>query len=704
MLSVLPPPPQRPYTNLNFAVFVEFESASGEDSIPWKITPKTNATLPPLGSCRGMSYGFITLGATLFGYDMSNTNTDLPIFMRRASNPDVGGRRNTWYDRLAGVGASVHDWSYVFVPDCTPQDSTLRSANVEAVREWVVDKFATLDALVAVHGGRSIGGCSDRRGSGESTAVNALEFASDVAMGPVSKEKAVPKALVFVEGSNLYSEFRPVFGGDYVDDQPMITEEIGEMASRRRSIESATKQALEAGVDVAWIASPSSESTGAETVFRSGMKASYEGFHLYTPPSKSVAGEACPRYTFQDVVPESFENFVGNLANKMSWSGQTGANPLSASDEVVDENSRLSFLAICLILLGIYMMSWVLYFVSTLCYGHCGKLRKMTSVARMDADGSNPSANKKVEPIPTPHEVWLRALVNYPLLFLVTFTTIPVVLSSIAYANNGYTISVNLDFDSYLDIDTKAERVARQFEELVDHQIDTLRNETRNCKALYRSSYNNRRRLEEGVRSLDEESNLYEKRNGRTMISFFYQNPEGGSVFTPEVLRSIRSFEDFVMNLPQFDEYCYGNAAGCFPFNSIAPYFFTNGELVDDIDEVLMKFPGSKLALAKMDKCECLQLRIMRVCKLLCSDTHNRNNSDFSKDNLASNVTMTSVLLNNKGGGNLDEIHDFLEGLHQELWKADMSGRFPGLVFSWSNNHITDYEVSAYAGVLPRRV
>lgn len=85
-----------------------------------------------------------------------------------------------------------------------------------------------------------------------------------------------------------------------------------------------------------------------------------------------------------------------------------------------------------------------------------------------------------------------------------------------------------------------------------------------------------------------------------------------------------------------------------------------------------MKFPGSKLALAKMDKY-------------------------FSKDNLASNVTMTSVLLNNKGGGNLDEIHDFLEGLHRQLWKADMTGQFPGLVFSWSNTHITDYEVSARA-------
>lgn len=560
---------------LNFAVFVEFESASGEDSIPWKITPKTNVTLPPLGSCRGMSYGFITLGASLFGYDMSNTNTDLPIFMRRASNPDVG-RRNTWYNRLAGgVGASMHDWSYVFVPDCTPQDSTMRSANVEAVKDWVMDKFADvggLDALVAAHGGRSIGGCSDMRVSGESTAVNTLEFASGVAMGRVSDEGTIPKTLVFVEGSNLYSSesdaFRPVLGDDNVDDwfvPPMSTEDIGDLTSRQRSVESATKQALKAGVNVAWIASPSSESTGAETVFRSGMKASYEGFHLYIPPSKSVAGKACPRYTFQDKVPKSFEDFVDYLRKKMSWSGQTGnaVNALSASDEVSDENARLSFLAICLILLGVYMMSWILYSVLTLCNGRCvGAFRKTTSVAGRDAVGaadgedgfeSNPSANKPVEPIPTPHEVWLRALVNYPFLFLVIFTSIPVVLSYFAYVNNGYTISVNLDFDSYLDIDTKAERAARQFEELVDHQIDTLRNETRNCKALYRSSYNNRRVLEEGVRSLDEESNLYEKRNGRTMISFFYQNPEGGSVFTPEVLRSIHSFEDFVLNLPQFD-------------------------------------------------------------------------------------------------------------------------------------------------------
>ena len=552
----------------------------------------------------------------------------------------------------------MHDWSYVFVPDCTPQEITMRSANVDAVKDWVVDKFAEvggLDALVAVHGGRSIGGCSDnRRGSGESTAVNALEFASDVvAMG----RNTSFNALVFVEGSNMYTSdesdvFRPVLGDDNIDEanvfvRPISTEEIGDFT---RSVESATKQALEVGVDVAWIASPSSESTGAETIFRSGMKASYEGFHLYAPSSKSVAEKACPRYAFQDTVPESFEGFVDNLAEKMAWSQRTdnAASALSSSDEDFDENARLSFLAICLIVLGVYMMSWVLYSALKLCHGRCGgQYWKKTSVAGMDADGSadgedgfesNPSAINTVEPIPTPHEaiptpheVWLRALVNYPLLFLVVFTSIPVVLSYLAYVNNGYTISVNLDFDSYLNIDTKAERVARQFEGIVDHQIDTLRNETRNCKALYRSSYNNRRRLEKGVRSLDEESNLYEKRNGRTMISFFYQNPEGVSVFTPEVLRSIRSFEDFVMNLPQFDEYCYGNAEGCFPFNSIAPYFFTDGELVDDIDEVLARFPGSKISLAKMDKY-------------------------FSKDNLASNVTMTSVLLNNIGGGNLDEI------------------------------------------------
>ena len=84
------------------------------------------------------------------------------------------------------------------------------------------------------------------------------------------------------------------------------------------------------------------------------------------------------------------------------------------------------------------------------------------------------------------------------------------------------------------------------------------------------------------------------RRNGRSVVSFFYQNRQGGNVFTPRVLESIRKFKTFLMDkVPDLREHCYGNGDTCHPFNFIAPYFFPDGEHpVDNIDHVLPSFPG----------------------------------------------------------------------------------------------------------------
>jgi len=261
---------------------------------------------------------------------------------------------------------------------------------------------------------------------------------------------------------------------------------------------------------------------------------------------------------------------------------------------------------------------------------------------------------------------------------------IPVVLSYLAYERDG--VSVNLDFDSYLDIDTKEERAAVQYNTLVEYQQKSLKEEEGHCKFLHsgnsslydptrnrvlkddtnnnevhhhRGDYQHRRGLQE-----------YGKRNGRTVISFFYQNRNGGTVFTPDVLDSIRKFEEFLMTVPGFGDLCYGDGEICYSFNSIAPYFYPDGEnLVDDIDRVLKSFPGSKIALAKMDKY-------------------------FSKQNLGSNVTLTNVMLNDINGSQKAKTHRFLESLHRELWRIDQDQKYPDLVISWSNGHMQNVEAA----------
>ena len=48
----------------------------------------------------------------------------------------------------------------------------------------------------------------------------------------------------------------------------------------------------------------------------------------------------------------------------------------------------------------------------------------------------------------------------------------------------GYTLSVNLDFDSYLDIDTVKERTNLQYKALWDYQKALLKEETSHCEIL----------------------------------------------------------------------------------------------------------------------------------------------------------------------------------------------------------------------------
>ena len=231
-------------------------------------------------------------------------------------------------------------------------------------------------------------------------------------------------------------------------------------------------------------------------------------------------------------------------------------------------------------------------------------------------------------------------------------------MSYAAYAREGSSVyAVNLDFDSYLDINTKEERVAMQYKTLVGYQQEMLNEEEANCQLLYSSDYDKgkeddslifgrkgrerallfskeeeKEEVKENVVRRDDHHHRalqsYGKRNGRTVIRFFYQNRNGGTVFTPSVLESIREFEESLANsVPAFQEFCYGpKQYECYPFDSFVPYFFpgrgSNMPIVEDIDGVLRLLAGSKGVLAKMDKYFSKEVRYEKLFQLLFC-THN---------------------------------------------------------------------------------
>ena len=58
------------------------------------------------------------------------------------------------------------------------------------------------------------------------------------------------------------------------------------------------------------------------------------------------------------------------------------------------------------------------------------------------------------------------------------------VLSYVTYARKGYALSINLDFDIYLGINTVEERTNIQYMALLDHQKASLKEETAHYKML----------------------------------------------------------------------------------------------------------------------------------------------------------------------------------------------------------------------------
>ena len=610
----------------NLLVEIEGESATASTSTPWykfqsgQVTNIDGTFIPPLGTCTGLSQGFISIGVEVIGFGneqvVVNTTSnskvedgdiDTPIFLR----PQYV-KKLSWWQHLSGDYSSIHDWSYLFIPHCTQDSINTTRVNVESVSNWISTQFVSndtsLDALVVVSGGS----CSSTNVTSPSAASLSLSFAMD------TSEQTSSNALVLLDGVSLRND---------------------------NTLENAVQHALSSkSVDIAWIAA------NEEDNFAQTMEETYpKSFHVHRSNTAKDDGVECPLYAFSDKsADDELSNFLDTTVKNMPWTKQ---EVMIAEEESVDDDSRLSFLAIMLIVFGIYLTAWVVYLLIKI-------YRQRQAKKKGDQAVTLP---------PSPHDIWFLALTKAPTLFLIISIAIPVILSYVAYKQNGNTVSVNLDFESYLDIDTRDERISMQYKTLLEKQKESLKVEEANCQLLYegidKSSFEqtNSRHLQE-----------YTKRNGRPIINFFYQNRKGGDIVTPSVLMAIRRFELDIRNMPQFDEVCYSNEEGqCLPYDSIVSYFFdTNGNLVENIDSVLRSFSTSTKALSKMDRY-------------------------FSKSNLGSNVTMTTMWLDSSSDrDDIDQnnIEEFLETLHRQLWEDDSSQKYPEIIISWRNAFMTELE------------
>jgi len=634
-------------------LLVEFESVSSSKSAPWALLQNgmyNNDIIPPLGSCRGISYGFMSRGASLLGFNNIGDHVDVPIFLRRGqkqkdehlnSTMSMPSHQDTkaWWEHLGGDYSSVHDWSYLFVPHCTSEVGTA-ILNFQHVSDWVTTQFGLegggLDALVTVSGGGRIDGCTSLS-TIHPAASFALSFAKEASIKGLFRSTS-SKALVIMDGSTLWVN-------------PALEDMVGDTLSSDV-------------VEIAWVA------THEENAFLKRTKQAFsDSFHIYRPSANDVGNdntdESCPLYALPDIsADKAFCNFINTISKNMPWAKTASREEEENNDP--DADGRLSFLAIVVILLGVYLASWSIYFAITY---------------HRRRQGSNQGAA-----VLSPHDLWFLALTKFPVLFLLLSIAVPVILSYAAYARNGYTVSVNLDFDTYLDITTVEEQRAMKYRTVLKYQRDSLKREESNCQELYRGKQSGFKSTEERLlkevneahhhrRQQNRELKKYGSRSGRTMISFFYENRNGGTIFTPEVLKSVRQFEVDIMSLPGFKDLCHDPGSGCFPFDSIAPDFFPSsmyesGDIIDDIDTVLKSYPASKNKLSKMDKY-------------------------FSSDNLGSNITMATLMLNDVNGTNKRNVHQFLAALHNELWAADQQQKYPDFIFSWRNEFMHELEANA---------
>ncbi|KAL3919166.1 MAG: hypothetical protein SGILL_003889, partial [Bacillariaceae sp.] len=628
-----------------------------------------------LESCTGVTPGFVKRGVEdLF---VRSDDQDLPIALRDTLGGEINPHQ--WWGVLGGESSNTTDWSYVLIPHCTldwhlghqssPQATECNinsnrsiyhtgGTNLDAVAEWIQAQYPDgLDALVVVSGGK-LGGCDDTTDA--STIATALlgSKLSSYADNPSSD------TLVVTEGSGLFSADLP---NSTVLADRWNAMDIPQGSTLKEGVQDWIQSSPES-VKIAWLASPGGRGGNEEDALVGSLQKSKDAsFHILQAPPSRVT-DLCPVYSF----PESsdsyiFGTFLRSIIHRMSWNRASvnDVDALQASNNA-GEASRLSFFSIAIIVLALIALAWVVYFIYRNYRTREGK--------------------------PAPHsptDLWFLALTRYPLIFLLISVAIPLSLAIAAYVKAGNQIPMNLDFDSYLEINTPLENVRRNYDEARAFQRDSLTVEAENCELLTLEGtelpFAGRRELSSGKsfsvqidhefdfeqlppheRELSLANMLYA--SGGEAISVMYQNRNGGNVFEPEVLREIYSFEQSLYEFPGFGEFCFGFGPGrCVPIDSLVTHFFVNGELRGNIDGVVQSFLGNQPALWKLDQ-------------------------NFGPDNLQSEVIRSFIFLKNVGGDQR-AARPFLESLYRDFfWKTDHSNTYSSMVFTWDNTYLQEVE------------
>eukprot|EP00957_Ditylum_brightwellii_P172288 13116026-Ditylum_brightwellii.AAC.1 len=183
----------------------------------------------------------------------------------------------------------------------------------------------------------------------------------------------------------------------------------------------------------------------------------------------------------------------------------------------------------------------------------------------------------------SPLDIWLTALTKYPGLFLIASLAVPCTLSYLGIEASNRTLDVNVDFATYLAMDSDEFVFGDHFDAAVDFQKETLDEFDDICDVVQNPDQS-RRHL----------ARFPQQGEG---MNIFYQSPEwtwekGANVFNAASLYAMKELEERIKEHPGWASNCYQVFAHaklqCAPFWSVTDRFFDSDGQLKDIDSVLL--------------------------------------------------------------------------------------------------------------------
>ena len=450
--------------------------------------------------CHGWSQGLIQDDLQALFELQTNDQTasatvtyDLPIPLRPADSTMNGD----WWQ-----GSIQDDFNYVLVPDCTADshlgfnmdaieydnsscdgDSSNAAGtttstiyhrggmNRHAVVEWIATAAASasgggIDALVTVAGGRPLDGNGQCGGSSSqqpsvSSIAPVLATSQAVTTWGLDVETLTIQDGVGLQRRPTQSEMQESWKIE--DDELFATKamesynvtdrqdtpyDIQDVAVHLITDLVSSKTSNGSPNTVVWIA-PSNKDD--RTTLFDQLNSQNMPIHTYEvqPLNMEEQERSCPRFAF----PHPSDSFSEFLTTQVAWNPEmkmmsqsaimsyTASSSANPEDGDGDGRSRLSFLSVVLIMVGFVAIVYIAYYAM--------RRRRL---------------NQNQSPPPSPVDLWFWCLTRYPGTFLAISLLIPVILAVTVIVQQDGQISVNLDFDSYLEINTPLENTRRIYE------------------------------------------------------------------------------------------------------------------------------------------------------------------------------------------------------------------------------------------------